>query len=156
MPLRPHATFECFIANLNNHSPDQEDSHSELSFKIYDLEIPKPVRSSSRALPLIERSANHHPPTPGSHVQSRVSGRDAFFPESPIALVLDIPFHPHPFLSFLCFRTGVEGCRTAFESILEVITAVTGIFAVLTTVLVSSTPSPVLHRLLHFLLLVYV
>lgn len=43
----------------------------------------------------------------------------SFFPEPPIALVLDIPFQPLPFPSLLSFLTRVEGCRTAFESIFE-------------------------------------
>lgn len=79
-----------------------------------------------------------------------------FSPESPTALVLDIHFRPHPCLSFLCFLTRVEGCRTAFESISIGVTAVRGISVVLTAVLTCSTPfpciaSPIAYRLIFFL-----
>lgn len=66
-----------------------------------------------------------------------------FFPESPIALVPRHPLQSSPLPFFLCFLVRVEGCRTAFESILEDITAVTGIFVILIAKLISSTPSPV-------------
>lgn len=80
------------------------------------------IRRSARALPLVEDPANRVPPdselVTWSHAPPIV-GRDAFFSESPIALVLNIPFQPLPFPSLLSFLIRVEDCRTASESFLE-------------------------------------